>query len=186
MHKHLCPRQVLGVRMGLLAGKMLGLEVPREDKRLYAFTESDGCFADGLSVATGCWLGHRNLRLVDYGKVAATFVDTESGRALRIKPRPQARKLAHSYMPQADDRWHAQLEAYQFIPEEELLDAEEVTLNVPLDKIISKPGMRVICQQCGEEVMNEREVNIEGRLFCRGCTATGESRYYSTNCPQTA
>ncbi len=184
LHRHLCPRQVLGVRMGLLAGKMLGIEVPQEDRRLFVFTESDGCFADGVSVATGCWLGHRNLRLVDYGKVAATFVDTEIGRALRIRPLPAARELAHSYIPQAEDRWQAQLEAYQVMPEEKLLDVEEVTLNVHLDKIISKPGMRVVCRQCGEEVMNEREIDIEGKVVCRGCAAMGEGRYYATNGPQ--
>ena len=51
-------------------------ELPQTDKRLYTFVETDGCFADGVMVATGCSLGHRTLRLIDYGKVAATFVDT--------------------------------------------------------------------------------------------------------------
>src|SRR5690349_4858594 len=90
LHPRLCPRQVLGVRMGLLAGAALGLEMPRRDKRLLVLVETDGCFADGLSVANGCWLGRRTLRLMDYGRVAATVVDSATGRAVRISPRPSA------------------------------------------------------------------------------------------------
>jgi formylmethanofuran dehydrogenase subunit E len=43
LHQHLCPKQVLGVRMGLLAGKILNLEVPQNDKRLLTIMETDGC-----------------------------------------------------------------------------------------------------------------------------------------------
>jgi formylmethanofuran dehydrogenase subunit E len=75
-HDRLCPRQVLGVRMGLLAGKILGIEVPQKDKRLFTLSEIDGCGAGGISVATGCSISHRTMRIMDYGKMAATFVDT--------------------------------------------------------------------------------------------------------------
>src|SRR5687768_11979454 len=85
-HKHLCPRQILGVRMGLLAGDLLGLELPQKNKRLIVFVETDGCFVDGITVSTGCSMGHRTMRLMDYGKVAATFVDSQSNRAFRIAP----------------------------------------------------------------------------------------------------
>ena len=81
-HRHLCPRQVLGVRMGVLAGGVLGLILPQQDKRLITLIETDGCFADGISSATGCCIGHRTLRVMDYGKVAATFVDARANRAV--------------------------------------------------------------------------------------------------------
>jgi len=93
-HRHLCPRQVLGVRMGLLAGRRLGLDVPRDDKRLLTFVETDGCAADGVSVATGCRVGGRTLRVIDFGKVAATFVDTSTGGAIRVAPAPDVRRLS--------------------------------------------------------------------------------------------
>jgi formylmethanofuran dehydrogenase subunit E len=80
LHPRLCPRQVLGARIGLQAGALLGLDLPRADKRLLALVETDGCFADGVSVATGCWLGRRTLRLLDYGRVAAMLVDISTGR----------------------------------------------------------------------------------------------------------
>jgi formylmethanofuran dehydrogenase subunit E len=137
--------------------------------------ETDGCFADGVSVATGCWLGHRTLRLMDYGKVAATFVDTYTGRAYRICPSPESRALAQQYAPGAPNRWRAQLLGYQLAPASELLVAREVTLTVSLKSIISKPGHRVACDCCGEDILNEREIAKEGRTLCISCA--GESYY---------
>ncbi len=86
-HYHLCPRQVLGVRMGMLAAQLLHLDLPQTDKRLLTIVETDGCFIDGIAVATGCWVGRRTLRIEDYGKVAATFVDTQTEQAIRLTPR---------------------------------------------------------------------------------------------------
>src|SRR5512139_787353 len=96
-HHNLCPRQVLGVRMGMLAGKVLSLDLPQTEKRLFAFVECDGCGNGGISVATGCWVDRRTLRVMDYGKLAATFVDTQSGRAIRICPRQESRLHAAHY-----------------------------------------------------------------------------------------
>ena len=176
LHNHLCPRQVLGVRMGLLAGELLGLTLPQTDKRLYTFVETDGCFADGVSVATGCWLGHRTMRLMDYGRVAATFVDTECERALRVWPHPQARTLAAHYAPEASDHWHAQRDAYQTMPAAELLRWEPVVLTVSLKALISRHGVRVCCSKCGEEILNEREIIIGGAPVCRACAGEGYYR----------
>ncbi|MBN1966264.1 MAG: formylmethanofuran dehydrogenase, partial [Anaerolineae bacterium] len=131
-HNHLCPRQVLGVRMGLYAGRLLDLPVPQADKRLFTFMETDGCAADGVSVATGCWTGRRTMRLIDYGKVAATFVDGATGQAVRIIPHPEARLRAMRCVPDAPDTWHAMREGYQVMPDEELFVAQPVTLTVSL------------------------------------------------------
>ncbi len=109
LHRHLCPRQVLGVRMGLCGSARLGLEGRRDDKRLLTIVETDGCAADGVSVATGCTVGHRTLRVMDFGKVAATFVDVCTGEAVRIVPRPGVREAAQSLVPGAESRWHAQV-----------------------------------------------------------------------------
>lgn len=177
MHRHLCPRQVLGARMGMYAGELLGLELPRTDKRLFTFVETDGCFADGVSTATGCWLGRRTLRLIDLGKVAATFVDTRTGRTIRIHPHPEARALARSYAPNARSRWHAYLEAYQIMPVAELLVARPVTLTLDLAALIGRNGIRARCEQCGEEIINQREALREGRVLCPGCA--GQGAYWS-------
>lgn len=174
-HRHLCPRQVLGVRMGLLAGRWLGLEVPRRDKRLLTFVETDGCAADGIAAGSGCRVGGRTLRVVDFGKVAATFVDTETGCAVRIVPAPDSRTRAWDYAPGARNAWQANLIGYQHMPDDELFVARQVVLTVSLEKLLSKPGYRVNCQICGEEIINEREVQHEGMILCRACA--GESYY---------
>lgn len=180
LHNHLCPRQVLGVRMGLWAAELLDLELPQTDKRLLTLVETDGCFADGVSVATNCWVGRRTLRVEDYGKVAATFVDSQTGAAWRVTPKLTARDLAASYAPDAASRWHAMLLGYQRIPVGDLLAAQRVTLATPVEAIISRPACRVICSRCGEEIMNEREVEQNGTLLCRSCAG---SAYYRALLP---
>ena len=174
-HDHLCPRQVLGVRMGLAAGRWLGLDVPQTNKRILTLVETDGCLIDGLAVATGCAVGRRSMYVYDFGKVAATFVDTQTGRAVRIVPSADSRPLAKIYAPNAQSRWYAYLLAYQRIPDEYLFTVQKVVLDVSLAEILSKDGYRVNCQICGEEIINEREVYREGMLLCRPCA--GE-RYY--------
>ncbi len=177
LHNHLCPRQVLGVRMGMYAAEILGIECPQPKKRLFTFVETDGCFADGVAVATGCTLGHRTLRLMDYGKVAATFVDTDSEQSIRIRPRLDVRSRAALCKPDERSRWHSQLEAYQVMPLAELFEVEVVALSLSLEDIISRPGVRVNCSICGEEILNEREFVIEGSVLCRTCAGDG---YYHT------
>jgi formylmethanofuran dehydrogenase subunit E len=173
MHKHLCPRQVLGVRMGLYAAELLGLEAPQSNKRMLAFVESDGCFADGVSVATGCTLGHRTMRLVDYGKVAVTVVDSKTGRALRLAPEADVRKRAADITPHAPNRWTGQLEGYQKIVSEELITVQEVELNLDVKAIVGKPGIRVNCAVCGEEILNQREVLKGEQTLCQSCAGEG-------------
>lgn len=176
LHRHLCPRQVLGARMGLWAGELLELDLPQPRKRLLTIVETDGCFADGVSVATNCWTGHRTLRVEDYGKVAATFIDTETGRAWRVIPHPEARGRAAAYAPAATNRWEAMLYGYQVMPREELLAAAPVVLQVSIESLVSHAGARARCAECGEEIVNEREVLVDGRSLCRSCAGGGYYR----------
>ncbi|PTA66645.1 FmdE family protein [Deinococcus arcticus] len=169
LHRHLCPRQVLGARLGLLAGRLLELPFPRTDKRVLVFAETDGCFADGLSVASGCWLGRRTLRLVDHGKVAATVVDTHTGQAIRIAPHPDLRARVRAGRPAGQKRWDAYMAAYQTWPDEALFQVQPVTLSVDLAALISVAGKRAVCEGCGEEIINEREVRGPAGVQCRAC-----------------
>ncbi len=177
-HDHLCPRQVLGVRIGLLAADILKLTLPQSDKRLLTFVETDGCFADGVAVATGCELGHRTLRLMDYGKVAATFIDTKTGQAIRVTPNPAARTSAVLCTPNERSRWHTMLAAYQIMPTDDLLCWQEIHLTLDVEALISRPGVRVNCIVCGEEILNQREVIVNDMTLCRACA--GESYYEMT------
>jgi formylmethanofuran dehydrogenase subunit E len=176
-HSHLCPRQILGVRIGLAGMVALGVESNQGSKRLLVIVESDGCFADGISAATDCTVGHRTLRVEDYGKVAATFVDTKTGQAMRIAPVLDVRQQASACCPEESRHYFAQMQAYQIMPDERLLTITEVQLIAPVEQIVSRPGVRVDCDICGEEIMNEREVCVDGQRVCRACAGAS---YYQT------
>ena len=174
-HAHLCPRQILGVRIGLAGMKALGFHEPPTKIQLLVISETDGCFVDGVIAATGCTVGHRTLRVEDYGKVAATFVDTVTGQAVRIAPALDVREKACAYAPDEPRHYFAQMRAYQIMPDDEMFTFTTVALGIPVEEIISRPGVRVNCDMCGEEIMNEREVHRDELTLCRACAG---NRYY--------
>ena len=177
-HNHVCPRQVLGVRMAMLGVSLLNLPFQQSNKRLLTIVETDGCFADGIAVTTGCEFGHRTLRLVDYGKVAATFIDTRTQQAIRIAPRPCLREEAAHHADENANRWQRYLQAYQVMPDQELFVVQQVSPQFSLTKLISQAKHRVTCVHCAEEIINEREVVVNGEILCRACA--GEAYYAVT------
>jgi formylmethanofuran dehydrogenase subunit E len=168
-HSHLCPRQVLGVRAGLAGLAALCLIPRQKEKHLMVVVETDGCFTDGIEITTGVAIGHRTLRIEDYGKIAATFVKIPDGEAVRISPRLDIRQRAWDYAPSEKKYYYAQLHAYQVMPESELFIIKGVELALPLEKIISRAGIRTECDFCGEEIINERQVYCNGFTLCRAC-----------------
>ena len=180
-HGRLCPRQVLGIRVGLAGSAALGLDVPRKDKALLVIVETDGCFVSGVEAATGCAVRHRTLRVEDLGKVAATLVDVGTGRAVRVAPSLDVRQRAYDYAPEEGRRYNAQLQGYQIMPDNELLSIKSVKLSVPVDDLVSRPGIRVNCDNCGEEIINQREVNVESKTLCQACT--GHAYYHPVSSP---
>jgi formylmethanofuran dehydrogenase subunit E len=169
-HGHLCPGQVLGVRMSMVGCRALGIDEPRGSKRLLVYVELDRCAADAIGSVTGCRLGKRTLKHVDYGKLAATFVDTTTGRAVRVAALEEAREWAPAYAPHASGDRHAiQTAAYTVMPDEKLLTVQEVKLVVPREDLPGPPVSRVRCAVCGEGVNDRREMRDSGRVLCRGC-----------------
>lgn len=177
--RKLCPRQVLGVRTGMAGAAALGLDAPRSDKRLMVIAETDGCFLDGLMAATGTAPGRRTLLVVDYGKVAAAFVDASTGRAVRVAPQPDIRRRAHLYAPQETRRYYAMLHGYQSMPDDELLSIHEIELDPPVQVLVGRPGVRTACNMCGEEIINQREIVRDGMTLCRPCA--GEAYYHGSS-----
>jgi len=170
VHGHLCPGQVLGVRMAMAGCRALGIDEPRSDKRLLVYVEIDRCAADAISAVTGCRLGKRTLKHVDYGKLAATFVDTVTGRAVRVAVLEEAREWAPAYAPHVSGDRHAiQLAAYRVMPDAKLLSVQEVRLTVPAEDLPGPPVSRVRCDLCGEGINDRREVRHNGLVLCRAC-----------------
>ena len=172
-HDHLCPRQVLGVRMGLAGLRLLDLSPSDPRKQLIVIAETDGCFADGLEVATGASVGHRTLRIADLGKIAATFTDVHRECSIRLVPNPDVRSRAGEYTPNDNSQYFAQLTGYQRMPDDELFLIHRVALNTSIKAIVSHPGVRATCSVCREEIINEREVLRDGQVLCRTCAGEG-------------
>jgi formylmethanofuran dehydrogenase subunit E len=176
-HGHLCAGQVLGVRMAMLGLEKLGIDDPRgkHRKRLVTFVEIDRCATDAVGVVTGCRLGKRALKFRDWGKMAATFVDVESGRAVRIAAKESSKQKARELHPEIDNKNQQQMAAYREMPEQDLFDVQWVKVELPPEEFPGYKADRIVCEQCGEGINFKREVRREGRVLCQGCA--GESYY---------
>jgi len=175
-HGHMCPGQILGIRMAMLGLRSIGIDDPVvARKRLLTFVEIDRCATDAVSVVTGCRLGKRSLKFLDYGKVAATFVDLETGRAVRVAAREDARAKAKAMFPAMSDASRAQLEAYKVMENDDLFDLRAVRVKLKPEDMPGHPRSRVTCAQCGEGVNDGRELRLGDRILCRSCA--GEPYY---------
>lgn len=169
LHGHPCPGQVLGVRMAMLGCCLVGVEEPTRSKSLLVYVEIDRCATDAIQAATGCLLGKRTLKFVDYGKVAATFLNLDTGTAVRVVARDDARDAAWGYAPPGLDARSAQALAYRVMPDDALFTVTQVQVNVSPADLPGPPTRRTRCDCCGESVSDAREVEIQGRTLCRGC-----------------
>ncbi|HEV3512805.1 MAG TPA: FmdE family protein [Candidatus Sulfotelmatobacter sp.] len=176
-HGHLCAGQVLGVRLAMLGLQKLGINDAhgKDRKRLVTFVEIDRCATDAVAVVTGCRLGKRALKFRDWGKVAATFVDVTTGRAIRVAARESSKALARQLHPEIESKNQQQMLAYREMSDDDLFATQWVKVDLPPEEFPGYKGERVVCEACGEGVNFRREVRREGKILCRSCA--GE-RYY--------
>ena len=176
-HGHLCAGQVLGVRLAMLGLERLGIDDPRgkDRKRLVTFVEIDRCATDAISVVTGCRLGKRALKFRDWGKMAATFVDLQSGKAIRVAAKESSKKLAREMHPEIENKNQQQMLAYREMKNDDLFSTQWVKVELPPEEFPGYKGERIVCAQCGEGINFHREVERDGRILCRGCA--GEKYY---------
>jgi formylmethanofuran dehydrogenase subunit E len=171
-HGHLCPGQAVGVRMAMLGCRLIGLEDPTEHsqiKKILVYVEMDRCAADAIAHVTGVKLGRRSLKFTDYGIMAATFVNVETGSAFRVISTEEARELVALYAPGARGKAGRQLEAYQRMPDSVLFRVQQV--RVPF-KDFDLPGptrYKATCSRCGQVVRDRREVLVQGEVLCKPC-----------------
>lgn len=170
-HGHLCAGQVLGVRLAMLGLEKLGIEDPqgKDRKRLVTFVEIDRCATDAVGVVTGCRLGKRALKFRDWGKMAATFVDVTTGKAIRISAKESSKALAREMHPEIPDKNQQQMLAYREMPEDDLFATQWVKVDLPPEEFPGYKGERIVCELCGEGINFRREVRREGKVLCQGC-----------------
>lgn len=180
LHGHLCAGQVLGVRMAVAGCYAVGVDAPRESKSLVVWVEIDRCATDAIQSVTGCKLGKRTLKYVDYGKMAATFLNTITGQAVRVVAREDARERAWAYASPGSSKKEAQLQAYEVMPAEELFVITSVQVELSEEDLPGHPVSRVMCDVCGEGVNDRREVVQDSRRLCRACAL---GAYYKVATP---
>src|SRR5260370_27371369 len=161
-HGHLCAGQVLGVRMAMLGLKKLGIEDPQgaDRKRVVTFVEIDRCATDAVMVVTGCRLGKRALKFRDWGKMAATFVDVQTGKAVRVAARESSKALARSLHPEIADKNRQQMLAYREMSDEQMFQTQWVHAVLLPEEYPGYKGERVVCERCGERINFRREVRL--------------------------
>lgn len=179
LHGHMCAGQLLGTRMALLGCRLIGVDDPRgaDRKKLIVWVEIDRCMTDAISAVTGVRLGKRSLKYVDYGKVAATFLNTENNRAVRIVALESSRALADKRYSGIAEKRERQFRAYSEATDDELFKTELVSVALRDLDAPGSPRSRVICSVCGEGVNDGREViGTDSEPLCKGCE---RGTYYS-------
>lgn len=179
-HGHLCPGQAVGVRMAMLGCRLIGLEEPtRNDqiKKLIVYVEMDRCAADAIAHVTGVKLGRRSLKFMDYGIMAATFLNLETGKAFRILSTEESRDLAALYAPEFARKTQRQLEAYRRMPDSVLFRVSEVQVSYTPFDLPGPTRKKVMCSRCRQVVRDAREVLVDGEILCRACAGGG---YYTS------
>ncbi len=172
-HGHLCPGQVVGVRMAMLGCRLIGLDDPTSHdqiKKLIVFVEMDRCAADAVAHVTGVKLGRRSLKFMDYGIMAATFVNLETGKAFRTLSTEDSRCLADAYAPDVAGESARQLEAYKRMPDSVLFRAQRVRVALTDSDMPGPSRKKAVCDRCGQVVRDGREVVENGRPLCKPCT----------------
>jgi formylmethanofuran dehydrogenase subunit E len=168
-HSHQCPHQVLGVRIGLAGLRLLDMDPANRRKNMLVIVETDGCFVNGIEVTAQVSVGQRSLRIEDYGKIAATFVQLDTGHAFRLFPKPSLRDLARKYIRNEHRAHLVQLIAYQILPDTELLDIEPVALTQNLEEVMGLPRQKMLCSGCGEEINSGHEAWGGETPTCMAC-----------------
>lgn len=179
IHGHLCPGQVIGVRMALLGCRLIGLEDPQsrsQIKKLIVYLEMDRCAGDAIAHVTGAKLGRRSLKFMNYGIMAATFLNIENHMAFRIISTEEARDLAVVYAPEIFEKSAQQLAAYKRMPDDVLFRVQRVNITLNDYDMPGPTRRKVVCSRCGQLVRDHREKMIDGKAVCRPCT---EDVYFS-------
>ncbi len=172
-HGHLCPGQVVGVRMAMLGCRLIGLNDPQSSdqiKKIIVYVEMDRCTADAVAHVTGVKLGRRSLKYRDYGIMAATFLNLETDQAVRVLSRETARTKTQKYAPDIEDRATRQITAYRRMPDNILFTVHQVQVKLSQFDLPGPSRRKVTCSRCGQVVRDAREVVIDDGIVCKPCT----------------
>ena len=185
-HGHVCPGLAIGYRVADKAMELLGAARPH-DEELVAVVENDTCAVDAVQVVTGCTFGKGNLVFRDYGKGVFSFFSREKNRAFRITyrsfpslPDAEGARLEHLKAKIHFENAASRSERQEYGELREKLiqailssRAEDLLFWQPLDEEPPNPARirpSIVCDRCGEQVMETRVRKVNGRSLCIPCS----------------
>lgn len=181
IHGHLCPGQVIGVRLAILGLELIGIDDPKgkDKKNIYVYAEINRCATEAIQSVTGCSLEEKNFNLIDIGVMAATFVNLETDVSYRVLAKESSRELSSNYFPEIMDNRQRQLEAYKIMPNNDLFTVQKVSVDISNEVVPCKQSERVQCESCGALIQGNIEVQSSGKVKCNSCS--GKSYYNIIN-----
>ena len=159
-HGHSCPGLVMGYRMTVAAMAFLA-QYRSQDEELVVITENNACGVDALQFISGCTFGKGNLIFKDYGKQVYTFYARKTGQGVRVVLNQAAIPPAIRADRPAFIKWLLEAD------EAEIVSLQPVTIKEP-EK--ARVMVSVVCENCGEAVMETRMRSQQGKNICIPCS----------------
>jgi formylmethanofuran dehydrogenase subunit E len=160
------------------------------DEEIVTVAETDMCGVDAVQYLVGCTFGKGNLIHKDYGKNAFTFYRRKDGKAARLVVRPGIygdtgatmgklhRKMLEQGLTEEEEQvWRETRAAVsKRIMESELTGLFE--FKTPVDHVpkMARILAPMVCESCGETVMETRTRHFGGQLLCIPCFEAREKR----------
>ncbi|WP_083240844.1 MULTISPECIES: FmdE family protein [Methanobacterium] len=177
-HGHICP----GTAIGYMAGKIAIKQLNITDEKLLTIVENDSCSIDAVQVITGCTFGKGNLIFKDHGKHVYTFINKNTGDAVRLSLNKNIdemypefdmlRDKIFSGSASSKDKMEFENQKNEItqkildMPYDELFNIKTTEIEIP-DKI--QMFQSVKCDICGELVAVHRARIKKGSVMCIPC-----------------
>jgi formylmethanofuran dehydrogenase subunit E len=148
------------------------------------------CGVDAVQYLVGCTFGKGNLIHKDYGKNAFNFYRRKDGKAARLVARHfiygesgktlgrlHAKMLAEGLTGEEKKVWQeTRVAVAKRIMESELTDLFDVKTPVEPVPEMARILAPMVCESCGETVMETRTRHSGGQLLCIPCFENREKR----------
>ncbi len=180
-HGHICPGTAIGYQAGEIAIKKLRSSRAMDEEFL-AIVENDSCSVDAIQVVTGCTMGKGNLIFKDYGKHVYTFINRNTGDALRMSLNKSIdeidpefakirAKMVSGYVNEDEKLEFEKLkdkisQNILNMSDNELFKIEHVKMKIPEEARIFRS---VKCAKCGESVAEHRARVENSDFVCIPC-----------------
>ncbi|MCK9151882.1 FmdE family protein [Methanobacterium alcaliphilum] len=166
-HGEICGGIVMGTKLAIYGMESMGMEPGKKDKNLIVFTEIDRCMSDAVLAVTRTSVGKKSLKPVGYGKFAATFVNIETEKAIRLVDLEVNKKGEKSYSEQ--ESIEDMIERINKTPAEEIFKLQKVSVKIDENYLPGKPREKAVCKSCGELIMDGKHHLKGGNAYCTSC-----------------